>query len=267
METVYDICVVGCGGTGGNLIKELGRFLKFFAVPEKTWYLSLIDGDRVEEKNGSRQPFLAQDVQQMKALVMREGLVECLGLPGDNVYAYPSYITNVSQLQKWNASHDSYGYCTKIKVLVGCVDNHRARQVMHEYYSQCRDIVYVDAANEYDSGEVVIGVRLKGKELCPPRAFYFPEVLTDMGKTAVEESCGVVNISSPQHIVTNLCAAQHALSVIVRLLQDNVVEGGIIHFNAFTHFSRFDRWEEVEQSKQNTVNRKRRKKVAADEAK
>lgn len=264
MEIVYDIGIVGCGGTGGNLIKELGRFLKFFSSPDKSWTLTLIDGDRVEAKNGSRQPFSVQDVQQMKALVMQEGLVECLELPGDKVFAYPEYLDTPEQLSMFMTNKSNEYETQHVKVLVGCVDNHRARQVMHQFFEKQPNIIYIDAANEYDSGEVVIGIRIKGEEIAPPRAFYFPEVLTDTGKSASELSCGVVNISSPQHIITNLCAAQHSLSAIVQLMQKDEVEGGIIHFNAFTHFSRFDRWTsdmQKDKAKEESVKKRSGKKV------
>lgn len=71
----YNIIIVGCGGTGGNFIKELGRFL-YRASIKNSCSILLIDGDLVEEHNVSRQPFLPEDVGRKKAAVMAEILQE-----------------------------------------------------------------------------------------------------------------------------------------------------------------------------------------------
>lgn len=236
---VFHIICVGAGGTGGNFLKELGRFLKFYHEENIEWRLSIIDGDTVEARNAERQPFSAEDVMQHKASVMAEGLVDCIGLPQECVRAFTSYIDTYEQLEKIIGSS---GSGQNVVILVGCVDNHRARQVMHEAFDKTRNIIYIDSANEFAEGEVCVGVRIAKKEIAPPRAYYFPEVLTDTGKRASEQSCGVINESSPQHLVTNLTAAQHILSFVVNIMKNHTTEGGIVFFNAFTHFCRFDKW-------------------------
>lgn len=239
----YNIIVVGAGGTGGNLLKELGRFLKFFKGKE-SWSLSIYDGDIVEEKNGERQPFTTEDVFQHKASIMAEGMVDCLGLPRESVKAYPRYLDTIDDIEKYQG----YGVKT-IDVLIGCVDNHRARQVLHKFFYGQKNCVYIDSANEFAEGEIVVGIRINGKTVAPPRGFYFPEVLKSRGKRASEISCGAVNKSAPQHLITNLAAAGHVLSFVVQLMQGHKLEGGILYFNAFTHYCRFDRWSEQVQKR------------------
>lgn len=148
-QTKFNIIVVGAGGTGGNLLKELGRFLKFYKKFD--WHLTIIDGDRVEEKNTERQPFGGMDTMQNKAAVMREGLIECFELPENNITAIADYIDDVNDL------HGAATYCggkmtygtrkTEQVILVGCVDNHRARQVMHQFFYESSNVIYVDCAN------------------------------------------------------------------------------------------------------------------------
>lgn len=245
MYLKYNIIVVGAGGTGGNLIKELGRFLRFWNKNEgevsKDWRLTIVDGDKVEEKNLARQPFGDFDEQQPKAFCLKEGLVDCLGLPDASVSAYCRYIDTENDLLE--AIHEEHiqGRDGEIDVLIGCVDNHRARQVMHNFFYESSSCVYIDAANEFDYGEICVGVRLSGKNIAPPRAYYFPEVLTDKSPSASETSCGVVNVSAPQHMVTNLLSAVHTLSIVTKLLQDDIVEGGVLTFNT-DHYSRFERF-------------------------
>lgn len=87
------------------------------------------------------------------------------------------------------------------------------------------------------------GLRLADMNIAPPRGYYYPDVLTDRSPSAKELSCGAVNVSAPQHMVTNLCAANHCLSFVAQAMQEGRVEGGILYFDAFKHYSRFDVWE------------------------
>jgi len=239
-KTKFNIIVVGAGGTGGNLLKELGRFLKFYKKLD--WHLTIIDGDRVEEKNTERQPFGSMDTMQNKAAVMREGLIECFNLSESKITAIADYIDGVRDL------HGAATYCNDDQqkpeqvILVGCVDNHRARQVMHQFFYETDSIIYIDCANEFSNGEVAVGVRFSDVDIAPPRGYYYPDVLTDRSPSAKELSCGVVNVSAPQHMVTNLMCANHALSFIADLMQNGKCDGGILRFDAFKHYSRFEPW-------------------------
>lgn len=252
MNMEYHIVVVGAGGTGGNFIKELGRFLSYYRETGHSWKLSIIDGDTVEARNTERQPFMVSDTMQHKSSVMAEALVDCLNLPQDKVTAYTQYIDEYRELKEIIGCSGKY---SSVVILVGCVDNHRARQVMHTAFEKISNIIYLDSANEFSEGEVVCGVRIEGKEVAPPRGYYFPEVLTDNGLRASEQSCGVINESAPQHLITNLTAAQHLLSFVVNIMKNGVVEGGVVHFNAFTHFCRFDHWTPEMQASKDAIDK------------
>ena len=132
MKIKYHIVIVGAGGTGGNLITGLGRFLSFFEQGGKDYCLSIIDGDTLEGRNAIRQPFFEGDIQQNKALTMMEGLLECLNLPKEKVCAFPHYIDSVEQLRSYvSVGSSSYYNGQEVVILVGAVDNNRARQVFH----------------------------------------------------------------------------------------------------------------------------------------
>lgn len=257
-----NIVVVGAGGTGGNLLKELGRFLQFYYEEQTRWRLVIIDGDKVEEKNAERQPFAVTDAMAFKASVIKEGLCTAYGLPENRIHAVTSYIEKTYDLQKV-VSGAAYG-STEV-ILVGAVDNHRARQVMHNYFSITRNCLYIDSANEFDYGEIVIGIKKNGKEIAPPRGYYFPEVLTDDGPRASELSCGAINVSAPQHQITNLTAANHILASIINYMKYGKADGGMICFNAFTHFSRYDCWTEELQKEKEAREKAREKAGEAHE--
>lgn len=238
MRVNFNVICVGAGGTGGNFLKEFGRFLSFFHEEEKSITLSIVDGDRVERRNCARQPFIEGDEGGFKSVTMASAIIENFGLPEGQVSAHACYINTVEDLRKVEES-GNVSYRRNIVVLVGAVDNHRARQVMHDYFYRRDNIIYVDSANEYRVGEVVTAVRIEGKNVTPPRAYYYPDILKDKGKPAGELSCGEANIASPQHITTNLMAANICLSAVINAIGGNTA-GGIAYFDSQKLFCRFD---------------------------
>jgi len=219
--------VVGCGGTGGNFIKELGRYLYNNNPVINNCRILLVDGDLVEKKNVSRQPFLPGDIGRNKAEVMSEILQEAFGITCE---FYPDYLNCTEELQRF----EKQDYLT---VLIGSVDNHACRKVMHDYFIKTDSCYYLDAANEYSVGEVVASMRISGIELYPDRAFYFPEILTEASIPKSEESCLAVNVKQPQHLVTNLFAANILLKCVVEILSGEEWSGGVYLFDAFKGYS------------------------------
>lgn len=213
-EVIIDIkiIVLGCGGTGGHFLAGLGEFLKSYSSRSNYWNLVLCDGDIVEEHNLKNQAFVASDVGKNKALVMQEGLCEAFGLDMSSIKCY-GYIDSVTELLQF-CKEDS------LNMIVGCVDNHKARQIMHKVFYSLPSCIYIDSGNDYESGQIVTGLRLYGKDYRPPRGFYFPDVLTDKTPTDRELGCGVVNSHSPQHIVTNKKAANILLGFVSWFMQE-----------------------------------------------
>lgn len=234
-----NVICIGAGGTGGNFIKEFGRFLSFFRSEDKHVTLSIVDGDRVEQRNCARQPFIADDENQFKAVTMASAIIENFGLNEADIKAYPRYIDTVAELDVI-AKSVYVPYRENLIVLVGAVDNHRARQVMHKFFYNQKNIIFIDSANEFRVGEVVVGIRIGGKNIAPPRSHYYEEIMKDKGKSASEMSCGEMNVSSPQHITTNLMAANICLSFVVDVLGGELKSGGIVYFDSKKKFSRFD---------------------------
>ncbi len=215
------IIIVGIGGTGGNLAKELCRFTS--SLYGKEIKIIFMDGDKVEKKNCSRQPFSEYDIEENKAVVLSE---LCNLNFNINVSAIPEYLTEKEQIINiCNKNRDFF------PILVGTVDNHPARQILHQIYNNTDNICYIDSANERWNGEVVSSFKLNKIIISPPRGFYFPDVLTDNTPGKAEESCGVINITSPQHLVTNLWAANIILSDIVNLIINGCSQAGISLFN------------------------------------
>lgn len=219
------IVVVGCGGTGSHYIKELGRLLYGMGAKEKV-KLILVDGDYVEEKNLVRQAFLPQDIGYNKAQVMAEILSQAYGITAEY---YDRYIDTPADLEQLVDKDE-------VVLLIGCVDNHQCRQSMHRFYQSRQHCIYMDSANEYSVGEVVIGSKIGGIEMYADRCEYFPEILEAQEPKRSEESCEVLNVSAPQHMLTNQLAAWILLVNTAKFLQGEWI-GGIFMFDAFKCYS------------------------------
>lgn len=255
----YNIVCVGCGGTGSFFIKELARFMSTYRNANVNIGLAIIDGDRIEEKNLERQCFIDEDINSFKALTMAEAIKESFGI--EKVFAYPIYLDDkeslasiFSDIQKETA--EKYKRMEPVNILIGAVDNHPARQVMEKFFKESRSLFYFDSANEFSHGEVVFGGKHNGRILGRSRAYYFPAVMKDRSKKASEMGCGVINKSSPQHIVTNMLAANLLLGKLTPLITDGKISLGISYFDAFEPFVNFF---EYKKGKSDEVEKKRKR--------
>ena len=226
------VLVVGAGGTGG--------YVAALYAAKKGKHVTLVERDTL---GGT---CLNRGCIPTKTLAIKE----CLGLK--HVYAYPKYIDGQEDIAAIFQGLVEEGYVypkpVEYRVIVGCVDNHRARQAMEEFYKSVRGICYIDSANEFKSGEVVVSYRLD-KVYGKPRSFYFPDVKKDTGKKASEMSCTELNQSAPQHILTNMLAGQISLASLIGFVSEGNVSPGIHYFDAFTGEAVFRPYREKEKKR------------------
>lgn len=217
---MFEVVVVGTGGTGSCFLQKLARYC---SVSAEKMDVVVVDGDVVEEKNLKRQQFCECNVGQPKAAALVGLAADSYGLEWT---AVPTYLLSAKQLEMiFNEKNGC------VKVLVGCVDNHAARKVMEEWFSEQRNVIYIDSANDEFDGEVVVSVRADGMEVSPKRSFFFPDVLTDDAPSVVELSCEQRNLSSPQHQATNEMAGNIIFMVLCEIVKRSIPTGMIV-FNA-----------------------------------
>lgn len=229
MEGFYNIIVVGCGGTGGHFLTNFGRFLQSY-MGERGYQLTIIDGDIVEASNLTRQPFLEEDIGKNKAEAFAEIFTEVYNIKCSFCNEYVDTPEDILKLT------DKTG----LTLLIGAVDNHACRKILHEVFQRLDSCIYIDSANEYSVGEIVIGVKMGGIILYPDRTFYFPDVLTDQSVPKSQQSCMQLNASTPQHLVTNLMAANLLLMIVVTVMAEQQMIGGMFLFDAFKGYSNLE---------------------------
>lgn len=215
------VVVAGLGGTGSQLARSIARILfdmerSGLNTPE----VLFVDPDRVEEKNVGRQMFTHGDVGQFKAELLARRFNAALGLA-------VGWFGEEYDPEKHIPDHGT--------LLVGCVDNHIARQVLAQAQ---RGAIWLDCGNHSDSGQVIIGTtsdkivmrkeiqrcaksKLNVVEALPNAALVFPELL-EPPDTALaintDVSCAELIEAGVQHLLINDAVATAAASYIYRLL-------------------------------------------------
>lgn len=213
---VYDIIVIGAGGTGSFFAKELSRYL--FQNDRLVRNLYLVDGDTVEEKNMRRQAFMSDDIGLKKSVVLAEAFNEAFDL---NWTAVGQYLTTQKALEELIGVNGK-------AILVGCVDNHACRILCEKVFKKQKNIIYLDSANEFSSGEVVFARKENGKVLSPVRSTLFPDILKGDLRDVTKLSCEELNNASPQHIAVNMLAGNILLSEVCSILEGKPHDGFVM---------------------------------------
>ncbi|MEM1007584.1 MAG: ThiF family adenylyltransferase [Myxococcota bacterium] len=232
-----NIVVVGCGGTGGFLVPNLARLLA--NLPDFEGTLTLLDGDVVETKNLTRQNFISADLGAPKAQVLAERYSAAFGT---RIAFCDQYLKGQDMLESLTPNTNRGA-----NIVVGCVDNHRTRQVIARWFRKRRGRIWIDAGNEELTGQVICGINLspynpyrktrKGKSQklfgLPCVADLFPEVEGD--KKAVfndERSCAERAAENPQNIATNIMAANALLVYLQQVLLGQGLRSHGVFFSA-----------------------------------
>jgi hypothetical protein len=156
------IKVIGCGGVASWLFHPLCKFL-FYSI--KNVELTLIDGDKYEERNKDRQVF---DESGLNKAIATKNLLE--GEYGDRIYffAEPTYLGQQNAIELIRESD----------ILLTCVDNHPSRKIISNRCEQLKNVVCIAGGNDYIDGSIQCHVREGGKNITLPLANEFhPEIL------------------------------------------------------------------------------------------
>ncbi len=213
------IVLLGAGGTGGYLIPHLYRIA--YTI-RKRIRLTVCDGDVVEEKNLLRQNFVRQDIGKNKARTLTERYAGAFGLEAEYV---PDFIESTERLRVLLEPDYIYDQNEGIQetqrvILIGAVDNNKSRRICHQVFCEAENLIYIDAGNGLQTGQVVCGVREYGETILEPVAEVYREILQSQtdDRFPSEQSCAEQNISAPQSIAANLMAATAVVCYIYDLL-------------------------------------------------
>lgn len=142
------VTLIGCGGTGSLVLSKLARLhkaLNFLDHPG--FYVSVYDGDFVEEYNVGRQLFTENDIGENKAICSVSKINLAFNLNWDS---YPEYFRG----------KDIVG-----NIIISCVDNHKAKKDVIDSFFKKDDkysidinkrYFLIDCGNGRDFGQIIL---------------------------------------------------------------------------------------------------------------
>ena len=215
---IKTVTIVGCGGTGAQVARIVGRMAYDMQRSRKhAPQIVLIDPDTIEEKNVGRQLFSPSLLGVNKAECVGRMLNLALGL---DVRWIPDHVDAVHHFDRYGSN-----------LVISCVDNHEARQEIHRVNG-----ILIGSGNHTDSGQVCIGntddpdqIRrfIDGRDgkypYLPKEGLLFPELLQpeppEIRPTPEPTaSCAELVAEGSQHLLVNDMMATVVGQYIYKLL-------------------------------------------------
>jgi len=269
------IVQVGVGGTGSNLAQQVAQMLGMYNGPS---YYCIADRDEIEKKNLRNQLFVESNVGKKKADILAQRYSAAYKI---NIASYSQeFIEDISTLMNlFNTDYmdfdGTYSDYKILPILLGCVDNNFTRKIFHQFFEYVPNILYIDSGNEsavvpsdfatrpkekwteeeltaYNesgwTGQVVCGLKLKGKTILEPVASRFPEILEDDDdfKKPSELSCEELSSSDPQRLLTNRLAAMACSTYLTELLECGTISNSMTVFHAKKGYMRSETIEKAQ---------------------
>jgi hypothetical protein len=169
--------------------------------------MTLVDGDRFENRNRDRQSFTQLGNKA-------EVVAESLGSEFTRIRfrSRPEYVTE----------RTVSGVIREGDFVFACVDNHASRAIISRRCEELDDIVLISGGNEFTDGNVQVHKRRSGRDLTMPIANRYHKELADALDFQPETAaCGeLARTGTPQLVITNNVAAALMLCCFYGVLRD-----------------------------------------------
>lgn len=224
---IKTVTIVGCGGTGAQVARIVGRMAYDMQRSRKhAPQIVLIDPDKVEEKNVGRQLFSPSLLGKNKAECVGRMLNLALGL---DVRWIPDHVDAVRHFDRYGSN-----------LVISCVDNHEARKEINRV-NGCG----VYAGNHTHSGQVCIGnvddpdlMRkfINGRDgkypYLPKEGLLFPELLQpEPPRPMPEVSCADLVAEGSQHLLVNDMMATVVGQYVYKLLHRQPIQSFLTYIS------------------------------------
>ncbi len=212
MKEISRYLVIGCGGVGGSVARELAHFL---SIEEPGATLFLVDGDVFEERNRGRQVFRRGGP---KPIVLGE---ELAGLYAGRV--------NLVLVPEYATAQRARRLVLERSVVFLAPDNHATRLLFDRRCGRLDDVVLISGGNDGVEegstgtyGNVQIYVRVGGRDRTNPLRRFHPEIERPRDRLPTELGCQAQLASAPQLRFTNLTVAAAMLNAFQAWRRDQL---------------------------------------------
>jgi PRTRC genetic system ThiF family protein len=205
------IDLVGCGGTGSQVLSGLARInAALIALGKPGLLVTTYDPDIVELPNIGRQLFSIADLGISKAVVLTERMNRYFGF-------------------SWRAVNELYEAQNTSNIIITCIDNSKGRNtigqllrkaVTNEPYNKVH--YWLDLGNGQTFGQVVLGTigNKKFRLKCVDEVFDLKKVKDKNSGP----SCSLAEALEKQDLFINSTIAQFGCNIIWKLLREGVIE-------------------------------------------
>jgi molybdopterin/thiamine biosynthesis adenylyltransferase len=200
MKKTRKIKVIGAGGIGGHLIEPLARYLSY---TEDNCEITVIDGDKFEERNKERQRFsVCENKADHTAAKMKDEF------PKIHFRSKGEYLTEDNVITSIREGD----------TVLLCVDNHATRKLISDRCEELDNVTLISGGNDYTDGNVIMYRRENGKDVGKPPTKLYPKIANPEDKnpgvlTDVErQGCQQEAQTNPQLLFTNLAIASTMLN-------------------------------------------------------
>lgn len=227
-----------CGGRLTVLTGAAGRRTRYLAnrpVPQPV--LVLVDGDRFEATNLTRQACTAGDLGTNKA----EALARVAGSVGLPVQVVADHVTS-----------DNVGHLVREgDIVLLAVDNHPARALLDRHVATLRDATLISGGNDETDGNVQVVRRRNGWSVDGHLVEIHPEIgeLADR-EASGEPGCQVMAAERPQLLVTNLMVASAMLNALWQVVEHGSVPYSEVYLDVAQCAARPRRWFRLREGEQ-----------------
>lgn len=254
---LFQICVIGAGGNGSHFVRTMLQMISgFLSSPTEGirvgFDITLVDADRVEEKNFHRQLFDSDDLGDYKVVSLVDRYADYYGI---ECKAVTEYVTSLEMLSNLfgNGDLSVSPNVQVVPILFGFVDNNKTRQLIHEFFESnlIENLIWIDAGiegvmildnptveqkqqTEYSGfgGQIVCGYKYQGRTILEPVTRVYPNILEDEKTVFPGQSCGDAIVNNPQRLETNQMAAQIASTYLNNLIHTFSIYSHKVNFNA-----------------------------------
>jgi PRTRC genetic system ThiF family protein len=226
--------LIGCGGTGSWLAPSVARLAYVLKERGQQVEVTFYDHDHIESKNIPRQNFCQAELNRNKAVTLAARYSAAWGV---EISAVPKRFTGE------NAPIDK----DALTILIGCVDNAAARQVIARRIQTLKTyndpIWWLDCGNDESSGQVIVGSKAEPKELAgvftpsckickalPAPSLVAPDLLEARPEELATstKSCAEIQMANAQSLAVNQMVAAIATDYLL-----GIVNGGLRRFATF----------------------------------